>query len=216
MSNLKVGSKGVAVSNLQKNLVALHLKISVDGEFGAETKAAVEDFQASHGLTIDGQVGPATQAALSKALIGQVFPTPVNGSSPWMEWMRKHIGEPFVTGEKPTEFDEEVFAHTNYGPLDGVMEPGCAATVCAALEETGFKSTDGADAKSYLHYGEDCDLRPGCIVVFKWASGERHVTFCDHIVNDASVACLGGNQSHSLNVSIFSRKFIEKTCWPVS
>jgi peptidoglycan hydrolase-like protein with peptidoglycan-binding domain len=40
------------------------LDLPADGTFGAQTKAAVETFQADHGLTPDGVVGPATRAAL--------------------------------------------------------------------------------------------------------------------------------------------------------
>lgn len=41
---------------------ALH--VSVDGEFGPQTLAAVKHFQAEHGLEVDGEVGPKTWAAL--------------------------------------------------------------------------------------------------------------------------------------------------------
>ncbi len=52
-------SSSEAVQWLQ---AALHLP--VDGEFGAETEAAVRRLQARHGLTTDGVVGPATWAAI--------------------------------------------------------------------------------------------------------------------------------------------------------
>ncbi len=41
---------------------ALH--VQADGTFGSQTKAAVETFQANHGLTVDGIVGPQTRSAL--------------------------------------------------------------------------------------------------------------------------------------------------------
>ncbi len=50
---------GYYVRTLQ---AALH--VSVDGEFGPETLAAVKRFQSEHGLEVDGEVGPRTWAAL--------------------------------------------------------------------------------------------------------------------------------------------------------
>ena len=58
-----------------------------------------------------------------------VVPAP-DSSTPWMDWLKSHIGEPEVTGEKATAFDVLVFSHTN-DPLDGVEQEGCAATLCA-------------------------------------------------------------------------------------
>ena len=57
---LKKGDKGENVKILQKALGGL----TVDGDFGAKTEAAVKAFQKSKGLTVDGLVGNATQKAL--------------------------------------------------------------------------------------------------------------------------------------------------------
>jgi lysozyme family protein len=43
-------------------------KLSVDGINGASTRTAVRAFQGSHGLDVDGRVGPATIAAIKAAL----------------------------------------------------------------------------------------------------------------------------------------------------
>ncbi|OZB62020.1 MAG: hypothetical protein B7X39_04145 [Lysobacterales bacterium 14-68-21] len=42
--------------------------LQVDGDFGAQTRFAVEAFQRDHHLSIDGKVGPRTQGALNAAL----------------------------------------------------------------------------------------------------------------------------------------------------
>jgi len=55
----KKGSKGKEVEKIQQ---ALH--ITVDGDFGPKTEAAVKKFQAEHKLEADGIVGPATWNAL--------------------------------------------------------------------------------------------------------------------------------------------------------
>jgi peptidoglycan hydrolase-like protein with peptidoglycan-binding domain len=41
---------------------------NIDGKVGPKTKAAIEEFQKSSGLTADGKVGPKTWAALEKHL----------------------------------------------------------------------------------------------------------------------------------------------------
>lgn len=137
-------------------------------------------------------------------------------AAPWLDWMTSHIGEVEATGTPATDFDKEVFSHTDYGPLDdGLMQPGCAATACAALEETGFTSPHNAAAISFKDYGEACELKPGCVVVFQWSNGEHHVSFCKEILDDNYVSCLGGNQGHEVKVSTFSRSFIIATRYPV-
>lgn len=70
--NLKRGSKGNDVAELQAALVAMGYdcgsygsnKDGVDGDFGRTTEAAVKDFQADAGVEIDGVYGPKSHAAL--------------------------------------------------------------------------------------------------------------------------------------------------------
>lgn len=58
-SMLRLGDRGASVSQLQ----AL-LGIKADGIFGPDTKLAVEQFQRTHGLVVDGKVGPKTWGEL--------------------------------------------------------------------------------------------------------------------------------------------------------
>jgi len=169
-----------------------------------------------HGLSIDvndvnGDFGGFVVQPMSARLAGAVD----SAATPWMDWMREHRGEVQQTGATPTAFTEEIFSHTNFGPLHGSTPESCAATVCAALEESGYRSTRSAAAMSYRSYGTPCELKPGCIVVYQWPSGGHHVDFCDAILDSDTVRGLGGNQGHSLQDSNFLRKFIVATRWPV-
>ncbi|MEM9145381.1 MAG: peptidoglycan-binding domain-containing protein [Pseudomonadota bacterium] len=66
MANLKVGSKGSAVTALQNalNKAGAKPKLVADGAFGKKTAEAVKAFQKKSGLKADGIAGKATMAAL--------------------------------------------------------------------------------------------------------------------------------------------------------
>ena len=61
---VKQGASAHPVQTLQYLLRARGHTVTVDGDFGPATNAAVRSFQQQHGLTVDGQVGPHTWAAL--------------------------------------------------------------------------------------------------------------------------------------------------------
>lgn len=71
---LEQGERGEQVKQLQGQLAQLGAvgrdgkPLRADGDFGGNTKYAVEQFQREHGLQIDGVAGQQTQAALAKVL----------------------------------------------------------------------------------------------------------------------------------------------------
>ncbi|WP_372381829.1 XVIPCD domain-containing protein [Xanthomonas sp. NCPPB 1068] len=71
---LEQGERGESVKHLQSQLAQLGAtgrdgkSLHAEGNFGGNTKYAVEQFQREHGLHVDGVVGRQTQAALGQAL----------------------------------------------------------------------------------------------------------------------------------------------------
>ena len=63
-ASLGFGARGDVVVWAQEHLVSAGLRITIDGAFGAKTKAAVASFQRAHGLPAIGLIGPATWGAL--------------------------------------------------------------------------------------------------------------------------------------------------------
>lgn len=67
--DLQQGSKGTQVRRLQRCLNKLiKAGLTVDGEFGPKTYAAVKKFQKKYGLVVDGSVGPKTRAKIKSLM----------------------------------------------------------------------------------------------------------------------------------------------------
>ncbi|WP_372393514.1 XVIPCD domain-containing protein [Xanthomonas sp. NCPPB 3582] len=73
-AKIEQGERGESVKQLQGQLAQLGATgrdgkpLQADGDFGGNTRYAVEQFQREHGLQVDGVVGNQTQAALAQAL----------------------------------------------------------------------------------------------------------------------------------------------------
>jgi len=81
---LRNGSTGAEVTDLQQRLKAAGFDPGpVDGQFGAQTRAAVLAFQRAKGIQVDGIVGPQTRAALlGQPVPATPTPTPVEPGPP--------------------------------------------------------------------------------------------------------------------------------------
>jgi peptidoglycan hydrolase-like protein with peptidoglycan-binding domain len=80
------GSSGSAVVALQRQLDTHGANLTTDGSFGPLTAAAVENFQSSQGISVDGIAGPQTwQHLLNTSGSGTVTPPPTapSGSTLW-------------------------------------------------------------------------------------------------------------------------------------
>ena len=65
---LRLGSRGEAVRQLQKELGLCGFPVAMDGDFGPATRSAVTAFQERSGIAADGIAGPATFEALQRLL----------------------------------------------------------------------------------------------------------------------------------------------------
>ncbi|MFB9180886.1 peptidoglycan-binding protein [Dactylosporangium sucinum] len=72
---LRLGSTGNAVKKLQGNLnTVMKSGLTVDGQFGPLTDAAVRAFQSKYRLEVDGIYGPKSAAMMKAALAGKATP----------------------------------------------------------------------------------------------------------------------------------------------
>ena len=65
-STISYGSSGDDVKKLQQAVNSYGYSLSVDGQFGSKTQAAVKDYQKKNGLSVDGIVGAKTWGSLNK------------------------------------------------------------------------------------------------------------------------------------------------------
>src|SRR2546423_11562025 len=82
---IRIGSQGGDVKQLQRSLRALGYHISVDGAFGPQTDGAVRGYERSHHMTVDGTVGRREAAMILKdAALAMLkdTPPPTGGQGP--------------------------------------------------------------------------------------------------------------------------------------
>jgi uncharacterized protein (TIGR02594 family) len=216
MPTLRQGSRGSAVTDLQRRLAAAGFSPgAADGIFGPLTDNAVRSFQRARGLGIDGIVGPQTWGALlgtSPSVPRPYIPWPqpaLGAEPPWLVIARAEIGIKEVVGPAANPRILEYLAASDAGPSQDEIA-WCGAFVSFCLYKAGVitKGSGFSRAENWLTFGDPLSQpRTGCIAVFKPEPGSTssgHVGFWLK-EERGFIHLLGGNQSDSVNVSTYHR-----------
>lgn len=146
------------------------------------------------------------------------------GEPAWLALARLEDGTVEVAGKGNNPRIVRYYAESGHPQTVSDETAWCAAFVGSMLHRAGYPNTGSLMAKSYLKYGEPCDLKVGAICVMDRGNDKRfgHVGFVvgyDH----ANVFVLGGNQwnqktrrSEIVNVGKFPRSKIIGYRWPPS
>ncbi|MBD3844881.1 peptidoglycan-binding protein [Bosea sp. SSUT16] len=150
------------IREAQAALVALGYSLVVDNKPGPATKAAIQAFQVSHGLHVDGIIGPKTTAALNVATAGRPQGVSVIDRAKFFAYLRSGkapmFGSSLSTGQvRGIEGILDGFAQTGDG-RDKTLGYGLATarreigSGMVPVRE-GFSKTDAA-ARAYVakHY----------------------------------------------------------------
>ena len=104
--SFQIGDQGTDVAEIQGQLSSVGYDVVADGDFGPATAEAVKEFQAAHGLAVDGMVGPSTY----EALLGKTMPQVSRGSNYIVRRVisdsMQYLGVPYsFGGTTPSGFD---------------------------------------------------------------------------------------------------------------
>jgi zinc D-Ala-D-Ala carboxypeptidase len=157
---LSVGSSGADVRELQIRVAGwaadspAKTYVSVDGSFGAGTKAAVTRFQRAYGLTADGVVGPATQSALNGL-------QSADGSTAHFDWaeFRSKDGAGFSGGKLSATQTQENVRQLMY-KLEALRAKSGnrSMTIDSGFRSIAHNSSVGGASNSMHLYGVAADV----------------------------------------------------------
>lgn len=143
--------------------------------------------------------------------------------SAWPEWMKRAARDVGVREHAGAGTDPriaEYYAHTKLGgaPEDDHVA-WCSAAMCCWMEESGYRSTQRANARSWLGWGEQLKQpRLGCVVVLyrgNPAGSLGHVgLFCELDVIRGHFMLLGGNQGNRVSFQRYPRERLIGYRWP--
>lgn len=232
--NIYFGCHEPEVIDIKKKLVELGYDIYDMGDgFDIATHVAVQKFQESRGLTLDGWVGNVTWGKLMSAKKSDTViirdrievlpkpqipttPPPTNvAASPFAK--DSYEGKLIAWGAPKigwTEFSHDAFwsqywkisGLPSYKTVIGTKHAWCQLAVNAGLQAGGYKGTGRADAISTKSWGKQADDWWFMSPIhIQHPGGGNHATFFLWWVDKSKglAACMGGNQGNSWNITVY-------------
>lgn len=219
------------IKSLQRAMNALGEKLTVDGDPGPKTKAALAKYNVSLALT---KVPEAQVPTTTPGEAKPIYPTP----GPFHPRFESKLSPPYthlhpldvlrsVAGEKeiPGSKDNPLIAHfhEHSGNLGKHSEkadysdevPHCASAMNWAADMSGCRKTDSAAAASWgAPYGNP---RKGDWVevgdlIHKKTGSQNHITMCNKRFNrktDKTYEGFGSNQGNSIKTSVYKTSEIQ-------
>lgn len=195
---LKKGSKGAEVSELQNLLKEAGVDVSVDGNFGPGTQLAVETYQYSRGLTVDGVAG----SAIWNALLTHKEPvdhTPSPASAALRQKLLDIAGSQVGIHEATNNNDGDILKYP--GAFGRGSESWCADFVSWVNTQAGNKLNYAYCPYLLNHLRSEglwkgkSDPQPGDIIIFdeNHDGVADHTGFVESVNADGSVNTIEGN-----------------------
>lgn len=196
--------------DLQERLRALGYDTGeVDGSMGPNTRKAVREFQADHGLFVDGVPGARTWAALDRAMARKGIPA---GNSrpavPWVDEMLRRKG----LHEQRHHRELYDWLRSAGSAVDPARTPWCGdaveTAILRAIPDEPMPPNPMASI-NWLKFGRDLKTPAlGAVLVF-WRGSPKgwqgHVGF--YVGEDAThYHVLGGNQSDAITITRIAKK----------
>jgi len=198
---------------LQERLNKYGAKLTVDGDIGRATIAALRTFQERQALKVTGVADEATIVALrhdpNTTLVVSV---PTATVPPWMYELIRRMG--LHEARDKAELVEFLKIGDFLG--DPSKLPWCGDAVESAFAKTlPFEAlpTNPFFAQNWDHFGHSVDPMVGAVGVIRWSGSAGHVGFISK-VTPTQISMVGGNQTNTISNATFPRSAFIGYRWP--
>lgn len=227
---LQIGAQSDTVRAVQLALARLGYALKGTGYFGGATDTAVTHFQSTHGLEVDGVVGPETAKAIDDEVFGRGEENRTQASTVqepigkpgedrplWLIEALRWLDEKEARGDVDNPHILE-WAREEGGSIAQEFRhdaiPWCALFANMVLTKTGFRGTETLWALDFANWGQKVSGPAVGAFVPMSRPGGGHIAIVVGRDQHGNLMCVGGNQDDAVNIKPFPRNRPVGYRWP--